>query len=457
MPPRPPGPFPIDGVAMPTWVLRFDKRGICTSPLTRDALLAHVSTNAHTDLIAFSHGWNNDFDAAIALYREFLQRFEAAVAAHPPGRPFRPLFFGIVWPSTWLVFDDGPQIAAAGAGAPDDVPDGSVPGTALDDMADRLVHASSAAQVERFFELVQQAQLHEREAAELAQLAAPAFAGFADDENQDGDRALGAEDVLRMLRDLERAEAQSDRALVDLDDFGGVGGPAPGVQSAGLLDALDPRRVVRLFSVYQMKDRAGRVGARGMGPLLRNVLAASTARVHAVGHSYGCKVQLSAICEPTPLPRPVDSLLLMQPAVSHLCFAEQVPGTNRAGGYRSALNATRVRPPILSTYSNHDFPLHKTFHLALRRDSDLGELQIATAGTTAGNPPSRYAALGGYGPRSAGESLVDPMPELGGDYPPLDGAPVFGLDGSRGVVEGHGDVRTDATAWALHRLVFRST
>ena len=455
MSPLPAGPFPMAGVQMPTWILRYDKRGICTSPLTRAALVAELSGNTYTDVIAFSHGWNNDFDAAIALYREFLQRFEHAVAVHPPPRAFKPLFFGIVWPSTWLVLDDGPQIAAGGTVDQNDVPDAAVPGTAIDDIADRLADSSSAPEIERFFALVQADRLDATEAHELAKIVAPAFAGFADDENQDGDRTLEADDVLRILRDLEPAESRNGAAPLDVDDFGGVGGPGAAPTAAGFLDALDPRRVVRLFSVYQMKDRAGAVGTRGMAPLLRSVLAATTSRVHAVGHSYGCKVQLSAICEATPLPRPIDSLLLLQPAVSHLCFAARVPGTNRAGGYRPALDSARVRQPILSTFSRADFPLHETFHLALRREDDLGEMQIAAGATTAGDPPSRYAALGGYGPRGAGQSLVDPMPGIGDGYPALGSAPIFGLDGSRGLVKGHGDVRTDATAWALHQLVFR--
>jgi hypothetical protein len=181
-------------------------------------------------------------------------------------------------------------------------------------------------------------------------------------------------------------------------------------------------------------------------------------RVHAVGHSYGCKVMLSAVCAPSPLTRPLDSLLLLQPAVSHLCFADDIPKIGKPGGYRDALK--RVRTPILSTYSEHDFPLHNTFHLALRRDSDLGDQDIGIAAdsdTTAGKPPSNFAGLGGYGPRRAGQHLVDPMPKAEEAYPAL--APdvaIVGLDGSRGrLISSHGDVTTPATAWALHQLLTR--
>lgn len=95
-----------------------------------------------------------------------------------------------------------------------------------------------------------------------------------------------------------------------------------------------------------MKDRAGTVGARGVAPLLTDLLRASEARVHLLGHSFGGKVVLSALCVPSDLPRKVHAALLLQPAVSHLCFAERVPGTDRPGGYRAALQ--RVERPILS-------------------------------------------------------------------------------------------------------------
>lgn len=194
-----------------------------------------------------------------------------------------------------------------------------------------------------------------------------------------------------------------------------------------------------------------------MSSLMRSIQGATSARMHAVGHSYGCKVMLSGICNGPALARPLDSLLLLQPAVSHLCFAARVPGTNQAGGYRRALDPAMVKHPILSTYSKKDFPLHGTFHLSLRRDSDLGEAQIAAGGTTAGDPPSRFAALGGYGPRGAGQALKDPIPAAGESYGDLGTAPppIIGLDGSKGRITGHGDIAKPETAWALYELIFR--
>ncbi|HEX5632827.1 MAG TPA: hypothetical protein VFX50_06340, partial [Gemmatimonadales bacterium] len=223
------------------------------------------------------------------------------------------------------------------------------------------------------------------------------------------------------------------------EDYGAVTGAAGGPQAAGLLDALDPRNAIRMFTVWQMKDRAGTVGAKGVGPLLRELLAACDAQVHLIGHSYGAKVVLSAVGYGDAAPaRPVASMLLLQPAVSHLCFA---------GGYQRVPD--RVAGSIFSTYSRHDFPLRNTFHLALRREADLREARIAAGD----EPPSRYAALGGYGPREAREKLV-PIQPPGQAYALDPAVKVYGLQAHE-AIRGHGDISNPATWWALYSQVRR--
>lgn len=442
------GPFPLPGVHMPTWVLRFDRHGACTSPATRASLLEQLHQGAYSDLILFAHGWNNDFAGATALYARFLRAFEALAAAHPlarEGRPHAPLFVGVQWPSIWLSFERRPQPAIARSGAEEAASDSPT----AQALVERLAGRGGAQAVERLYALLALPRLDEAQANELAGLAAPAFDTLVDDETG-AVRDTYPADLLAMLHAMQRATSGAAAAAAAPEDA-----LAPQARHSPAL--LDPRNLLRLFSVYQMKDRAAVVGAHGVAALLRALLeAAPDARMHALGHSYGCKVMLSAICAPPAPARPLDSLLLLQPAISHLCFADAIAGSGRAGGYRAALE--RVRPPILCTYSGADFPLHALFHLALRRERDLGEhdLRLASAAaTTAGTPPSEFAALGGYGPRGAGQVLIDPMPDAGAAYPAFDGHAVIGLDGSGGRIRSHGDVATPATAWALHHLMAR--
>jgi hypothetical protein len=228
--------------------------------------------------------------------------------------------------------------------------------------------------------------------------------------------------------------------------------------AASWWDKLNPRNIIRGLTVWHIKDRAGTVGANGVADLLIDMLEASTpdantpenaratARLHLIGHSYGCKVMLSAICAKE-LPRPVTSLLLLQPAVSYLCFAEDVGG-GKPGGYRAAL--TRVTQPILTTFSRHDRPLTKLFHKAVRRGSDVGDLRIA------GSPPNKYAALGGFGPGGCDDVCVEiPIKTLPERYeldPQGTGVRIYALNGDEHI-SGHGDISNPATWWTLYNQV----
>lgn len=439
----PPGPYRRlrldDGSEAPYYIIPFDKRGLCDGPQTRQHLLDSVKEGSYSDIFLFSHGWNNDWTVATKRYEEFISGYMNMRRQHnlPMPANYRPLLVGIFWPSTALVFgqdETGPQIAAADPALVDQ-------GIAeerreIRELADEL----PPVQAQRFYELTQKASLSEAEALELAGIAKV----FYRDHNEE----LQPRSPITEQEIVALWAAATPESEEDLDDFGlAGGGTGTGPQAAGLGDLvkkLDPRNIVRTLTVYQMKDRAGTVGAQGVGPLLRELLAAGNARLHLIGHSYGGKVVLSATSFGGDLPRKVDSMLLLQPAVNHLCFAETVPGSDQPGGYRPALN--RVKKPILTTFSAHDFPLTKTFHLALRREDDLGEVKIAAAG----DPPSKYAALGGFGPRRAGELLLE-IQDPGQPYQLGTGGRVIGLRGTR-TIKGHGDISNESTWWALYSL-----
>ncbi|WP_217995911.1 alpha/beta fold hydrolase, partial [Kribbia dieselivorans] len=237
---------------------------------------------------------------------------------------------------------------------------------------------------------------------------------------------------------------------------GPAAGPAGGPAAAGFFEKLDPRNIIRLASVLQMKDRSGVVGYRGVGPLLDRILAAKPAdqappRVHVVGHSYGCKVALSALTALSAQPaRSVRSTLLLQPALSYLALADDVPDLHRPGGY--AVAKSRCDLPILATWSRHDAPLRTFFALAVRRRSDLGEQNVGAAGRD--EPPSKYAAMGGYGPAEesdvADTDILDPA--AGTRYPLDPGSEVLAINGTARI-SGHGDVTNPATSWALYNLI----
>jgi hypothetical protein len=108
---------------------------------------------------------------------------------------------------------------------------------------------------------------------------------------------------------------------------------------------------------------------------------------------------------------------------------------------------------MLATYSRHDVPLRHLFELAARRRDDRDEIRIAA------EEPSRYAALGGYGPRGLGDRskligvLLPGQPPASNRYELSAAAPdVYGIDATS-TITGHGDINNLSTWWALYNLV----
>lgn len=440
---QPPGPFPLPDVAMECWIIRFDENGVTTSPKTRDALLTKLAAEPARPVIFFSHGWNNDFSDATGLYSRFLVNFEAITRDAPLAANAKPIFVGLTWPSVWLPSDPGPQLAATIAA--------KAAGTDEAIIAELRRTLPPETDWTRLYALLESDRLGNEEARELAGLIAPALKSG--DGEGPKEAAATPDLVLEAMRRLQAASAPPPKDY-DLGESGTIGGAPPpaGATPAGLLDFLDPRNALRLASLYIMKDRAGVVGGGGVAQMLREILTRSNA-VYLVGHSFGCKVMMSALCASTPPARKAKGALLLQPAISYLSFAKNIAGFERPGAYREAIN--RVEKPIIVTYSGNDVPLHAIYHLALLRKADVGEgPRPAAIATSAGAPPSIYAALGGYGPRDCDEALLDPMPDKGKSYAYPAGARIVGVDGTAGKrIDSHGGVTTPDTAWALRKLM----
>ncbi|BCW72439.1 hypothetical protein [Arthrobacter sp. NicSoilB8] len=455
-----------DGTTAPFYVVPFDQDGRCTGPVTLGELLknlrkAELEPDTHySDIFLFSHGWNTPWPRAVEAYETFIKGFASLHAdlPDPPGRTYRPLLVGVFWPSAVLVDPDEspPKIAGDGAGvAPESDELVGVEEATKTEIARQLRPEARA----RFYEMAQKPGLSGTEAQEFSSFLAPLWFedGTKDDLNLDAGRITETElmSIWKNLPNSDRDEGDQFGFARGGFGFGSTGGassggngepsgmlpPIPDPQAAGLIEFLNPRELIRTTSVWMMKDRAGRVGADGVHGLLSDILAKTSARVHLIGHSFGGKLVLSALCAGE-LPRAVESVLLLQPAISYLCFSPEVPGTGRPGGYFRALSVDRCRQPILSTFSARDFPLTKIFHLAVRRASDLGDIEIAAG------PPGRYAALGGYGPAPGAGVVVVPAKDTGELYDLNGNSRVIGVESSR-VIGGHSDVSNKWTWWML--------
>jgi hypothetical protein len=416
---------------VPFYVIQFDKHGNCTSPSALDHLVE--MSKIKTDVFLFSHGWNNDWDAATRRYDRFVQRFVDVRGRqwNPPSRPFTPVMVGVFWPSTALVapWERAPDIATGGLSDPD-----------IAALADVLEPDEKA----KFFQIVSEPSGDG--ATKLAEMLVPVVAGHSDetDEIGSGGGPVSVDDLLavwRAVADQRPAESVRPRGGFIDDDSPAAGSVIAEPALAGWNPVDLIRDGIRATTVLLMKDRAGRVGGTGVAQMLHRLIEASEARVSLAGHSYGAKVVLSALCGARAMSRKVDSALLLQPALSCYAFTASLEG--KPGGYRPALDLVRL--PIITTYSRHDEPLTKFFHLAVRRKSDLAEVVIAAPG----QPPSKFSALGGYGPWGVDvDADWITMPAVAEPYPPSIGRRVVAVDGTQ-YISSHGAVETPETAWAL--------
>lgn len=414
----------VSGVpSVSLYLLQFDRKGTLTSPATRAALIDAVKSQRYRDVYVFAHGWNNDFDDSQKLFREFFQGF---LNARPATPGWKPVFVGIQWPSIVIVFpwEKGPKLAGADA-------DNGFQKQAVGEIGDELTQAQS----QRFAELAGRKTLNHTEQQEMSALARAALQ--TESISELGDNPPSEAELLAAWRALDNCGVENANG-----EFGFATDRATGPQAAGL-GFLDPRNLIRTATVYTMKDRAGIIGSVAVRPLVEE-LTATGAQVRVIGHSYGARVMLAALATAS-LPRKVRSALLLQPAVNQFCFADagQIPRSAHAGGFRKALDQLSL--PLYTTFSAKDFPLHDTFHLALRRSKDLGEAEIA-----AGAPPSVYCALGGYGPRGlATGATASVQIQDAGAYVFAPANRIVALDGTQGHINGHGDVTNRYACWAL--------
>ena len=418
------------------YLLRYSADGALLSPRTGE-MLADALVGV-SDVFLFSHGWNNTLDAAASSYKQFIAGYVSQSAGSKPG--YRPLLIGVIWPSIsfLLPWEDGPQIAA----------DPLILSGHVEEMRSYVTGSLDPDTGAEFSELVDgRTELTAAEARRAAEIVRDGLGSGADPD--DGSRPETVDELLAAWALLDGGSAAKPRAPDDFGDVGsGVDAEAP--QAASIAGSLDPRNLLRVGTVWKMKDRAGKVGGRGVAPLLRQVLDTTTARMHLVGHSFGARVLMSALATASPA-RPARSMLLLQPAVNRWCFADDVDGTGKAGGYNSVVG--QVELPILSTFSSHDYPLRQVFHLAIR-GSSLGEPDIAAVGNT-----GRYGALGGYGPAGLGARAAtqNAIAAGSGRYELGSGARVIAINGSGDIngkpaISGHGDINNPTTWWALHCL-----
>jgi hypothetical protein len=142
----------------------------------------------------------------------------------------------------------------------------------------------------------------------------------------------------------------------------GLGSAFNGVQAAAW-------RLLNYATYYQMKKRAGHVGA-GLNEVLahvRSIPSGSDLRVHLVGHSFGARVVTAAVVGPRALLP--WSMVLLQGAYSHHGLTSNFkPGKN--GAFHSVVADNKVKGPIAITHTVNDRAVGVAYAIASRIAGD---------------------------------------------------------------------------------------
>jgi hypothetical protein len=280
-------------------------------------------------VFVMSHGWNNSQESARKSYEKMLDEMRQLADAYklrPAGAAYRPAVIGLHWPS--LAFENDEDLAAA------------------------LL-----------------SRLSDKNARRLRFLVKLSYG--ADDLRPFLNQQMSPDNVLKAFA-LARLYLDDELAVP-------AGANAPDLRVLDEKDVATVLQAARVFTFWSMKKRAGTVGENGARRVLMELQAAAPhAQYHLVGHSFGCKVLLSALSGDAALVRPVDSLVLLQGAISTQSFADEVVIRDRPmqGGYYVVAAKGRVRGPIVATFSERDLALKWAYPAASQAAGQVAELEV---------------------------------------------------------------------------------
>lgn len=405
----------------PYFEVEFSKDGEVHDPDQVKALRNALKPGDPTDLLVISHGWNNDMAEARNLYKGFLASFRKRLDAGVPGTVNRKFaVMAVLWPSKKFAEKEFIPSGAAGTSA---LPD-KVVLEALDELKGTFGKSAAKskaadAALEKAKALVPKLENSPAARKEFADL----IRGVVSKDAFDNDGADAAPDFFKLdgadlMQRLEKPAPIGAPASAGKGQAAGVGGAAsgPGMggglgQGAGGAAGIGSffsgiksaaMKLLNLTTYYQMKNRAGVVGAKGLSPILRGIRSQlSNTRIHVVGHSFGGRLVASASLflgknDLNPTATYVDSMSLLQAAFSHYGFAQKWDG-KLDGLFRPVLAAKLVKGPIILTCTSNDKAVGLAYPIA-----SLTAGQIAAG---IGDKNDKYGGIGRNGAQKTPEAV----------------------------------------------------
>jgi hypothetical protein len=423
--------------------IEFTKNGTVYNDAQVTSLLA-VLPDA-TDVFVASHGWNNDVAEARDLYDKLFTSVSNVVGTKIIKRMADRKFIvaRIFWPSK--KFDDEDLIPGGGAAS------ASVENTAtllklLERLKDDPTRLGTSEKnwirtqtLSRAQELVPNLQNNELDRREYV-LLLRSILDTSQAEPDDGSSEFFGEDPEALFKSLT-GDVQAPHG----PDLGGAtsvhrSGAAASVNDlfGGILGAA--RRIANYATYFEMKQRAGIVGASGLAPLIQRIRGANPSiKVHLVGHSFGGRL-VTAAASRLSLREKVTTVTLLQAAFSHNGIAAKFDGQHD-GAFRNVIAA--VSGPILITHTKNDAAVGIAYPLASRFSRDQA--------SAIGDENDPYGGMGRNGAQHTPEAIFGRLEDVGGRYQFVKGN-VYNLKADN-FISSHGDVTGHQVAYAILNAV----
>ena len=413
---------------LPYAEVEFDQKGGLVD-VTQVKAAASLLTDKHaTDVILLSHGWNNSPGQARDLYERLVDSVAAVRASVNGADDRRIVVLGVIWPSIQWAPDEN---SGAGAGIDD-------PSAVLQaEIAERIDDPEIARKLAALVPELDASPDAQDDFVTLLRTTLPHSTKGEDQSAFEALKTMSPQDALDAARGLDTEEAApaAGGGAADVDP---MGPPDPaGGGGAGLFDSIlgAARNLVNVATYYTMKERAGVVGTKGIASLLDAVhAAASDARLHLVGHSFGGRAVTAATVASH---APVASLSLLQAAYSHFGMAKGWDGASADGLFVTA--PSHVAGPVILTFTRNDKAVGTAYAIASRLAKQIG------AGLGDENDP--YGGIGRNGALKTPGNVVGTLQDVGGTYT-FTGDQVWSLNADA-FVTGHSDITGRQVAYAV--------
>lgn len=425
-------------------LIQYDKHGVEVpdddGTPGSDAARAELASSAAgvTDVFLLSHGWNSDTKGAMAQYDAWVSMSRATRPANI-GRPFRSLIIGVHWPSKAWSDDAISRTDGDGLLGGDATPSGAVSvNEAVDTYAAILTDTpDTRAALRVIFEAAADPGNGGRLTGEVQSAYQTLCRELPPGDEPDEDNAP-----------LTQWDAESvfEQALEDTDS--GTGHLGGGFSFNRITDAI--LAPLRQLSFWTMKARALTFGESGAARLLRDLQDAADDKVrfHLMGHSFGCIVVSAAVAgaNGAAAVRPVDSLFLVQGALSLWAYARSVPDEAKPGHFHRIVREQLVAGPIVTTRSSFDYAVGRFYPLGagIARQVLLADLP-------------RYGGLGAFGIQGVRDAGDVTAGDENTDYGLKPGR-IYNVDASTVInrVSGPGGAHSDITHPALAALAWQA-